>query len=265
MRKIISFLFVAAILCTATFTAYAKDFNASQDGTYTVEISGKTPNAEYIIIVIAGDYTEKERPEISEDNIIYINQVKADSNGNISFKDFIPLTDSVGTVYITGDDENAGRLMTDDGFGYIAGRLISYSGKDTTVTVPEDITSIDAEAFGENTERVVFADASENMTIAANAFAEGTKLFLSPLSENIKQYAIDNGYAYSVIGDYNGDKAVNTDDYKAVLNSYAKGGKTSGDDLDIILDLDLDGKITLNDAAVLLKYLGGIISDIYMK
>ena len=235
-------------------------FIPSDDGSYTVKISGKTPGEDYVIIVVAGDYTGKDMPEFSGENIIYINSVRADDDGNIIFSDFIPMTGSVGTVYISGEDipSEGGLLMTDNGFGYIAGRLISYSGKDTTVNIPENITSIDENAFGENTERIVFTGDMENIVIAANAFAEGTKLFLSPICEDVKQYAIDNGYAYSVIGDYDGNKSVDIGDYKAVIASYAKDGKTVGEDLDIILDLDLDGYITLNDASILLKYLGGI-------
>ena len=261
-------LFVSLLLAMTVFTvlpiaANASDFVADENGRYTVEITGKTPGESYVIVVVAGDYTGKELPELSEENIIYINQVIADADGKISFTEFIPMTDSVGTVLIGSDDtpDTAGILMTESGFGYIAGRLISYSGNETTVTVPENITSIDAETFGEETERIIF-QSTENIEISVNAFAAGTKLFLSPLANDIKQFAAENGYAYSVIGDFDGNSTTDFNDYKAVIRSYAKSENLQGEDLDIIMDLDSDGSITLNDASILLKYIGGKIADL---
>lgn len=260
-KRILALILSVTLLTGLSATVMATDFTADENNAYTVEITGKTAGKEYVIIVVAGDYTGKEMPELSEENIIYINQVTADENGTISFTDFIPMTGSVGTVYIGGDTEASeeGVLMTDSGFGYIAGRLISYSGTDSTVTIPENFESIDAGAFENSTERVIIPN--DTISINAKAFTENTTLFLSPISDTVKQFAIYNGYAYSVIGDYDGDKTVDFDDYKAVLYLFAKGGSVRENDLDIILDFDLDGSVTLNDASVLLKFLAESIMN----
>ena len=242
------------------------DFIADSNGAYTVEIPGKTAGKEYSIVVVAGDYSGKDAPVPDENNIIYINQVTADENGKILFEDFIPLTDSVGTIYIGGDDEpsNEGLLMAESGFGYVAGRLISYSGNESVVTIPEQFTEISEGAFQNSTgvEKVIIKNGEINLF--ANAFNQGIKLFLSPIAESAKSYAIENGYSYALLGDYNGDNVVNNIDLNSSILGYAKNTTPETTDFSIIFDLDFNGSVNMRDASILLKYLGGKIADFYM-
>ncbi len=266
MKKIItSFLFAALLMLLPAFLANAAEYTADSDGKYTVEIETGIPNTEFAIVVVAGDYTGKSMPELSSDNIIYMNQVKSDSDGTINFEDSIPLTGSVGTVFISGDTapDNDGVLMTESGLGYIAGTLISYTGDSEELFVPSDFTSL-GDGVLDNAPSVkrVFLH-SAVVAISDSAFGAGIKLFLSPkVTDSIKQYAIDNGLTYHVLGDYNDDKAVDGEDMKGILSHYAED-KAPATDFEYYFDLNFDGKVNLLDASVLLRYLGGIIGDFF--
>lgn len=245
---------------------YTDTAEESGIGKHTVEMSGKNPYEDYVLIMTAGDYTGKDIPEITEENVIYFNQAMADSDGKLTFKDFTPKTDSVGTMYVGGGDDLSfeGVLMNNTiGLGYIGERVVSYSGDGDTATISDNLTAIDGEVFDSKTEKVIFAgDVAEN-GISENAFAKGTKLFIKPSAVNVKKFADDNGYAYSYIGDCNGDDAVNHNDYMKAVLSYAKEGGVSGNDSDIIMDLNMDGEVTLYDVSVLLKYISGKISGFF--
>lgn len=266
MKKIItSFLFTALLMLLPAFSANAAEYTADSDGKYTVEIETGTPNTEFAIVVVAGDYTGKAMPELSSDNIIYMNQVKSDSDGTILFEDFIPMTGSVGTVFISGDTapDNDGVLMTESGLGYIAGRLISYTGDSEELIVPSELINI-GDGVLDNAPSVkrVFLHSAVT-AISDSAFGAGIKLFLSPkVTDSIRQYAVDNGLAYHVLGDYNNDKAVDGEDMKGILSHYAED-KAPEADFEYYFDLNFDGKVNLLDASVLLRYLGGIIGDFF--
>ncbi|MBR5308347.1 MAG: hypothetical protein IKU43_06225 [Clostridia bacterium] len=265
IKRLISASVAALLICSSCFCANAADYTAKEDGSYTVEIEGRTPGKEYVIVVVAGDYTEKEMPELSEDNIIYINQVTADENGVVSFSDFIPMTESVGTVYIGGDDTptEAGILATDSGFGFVAGRLVSYSGNDETVVITEEFTSVDDGAFDKASETKKVIIRSKDVNLKANAFSKDMKLFFSPLVKDAKEYAVENGYSAAVIGDYDGDFTVDAKDVSYMLGSFAKGNTLTTDDWDIVFDIDSNGKVDLGDASILVRFLSGKIADFY--
>ena len=264
MKKLmISVLFASVLMLLPVFSANATEYTADSDGKYSIEIETDTPNTEFAIVVVAGDYTGKTRPQLSADNIIYINQVKSDSDGKVFFEDFIPMTDSVGTVFISGDiaPQNEGVLMTESGFGYIAGKLISYTGDADEIYVGSEITSVGADVLDNapSVKRVFLHSAVT--AISESAFGAGVKLFISPkVTDNIRQYAIDNGLTYYVLGDYDNDKNVDGEDMQGILSHYAEA-KTPNDDFEYYFDLNFDGKVNLLDASVLLRFLGGVIDD----
>lgn len=268
MKRIFLSVLFSILLCTViSAAASAKDYTANTDNTYTVEITGKTPGQYYSIVVVAGDYTDKTTPEFSESNIIYIDQVTADDDGVVSFTAFIPMTDSVGTIYIGGDDDptTEGVLMTDSGLGYdVAGKLISYTGNEETLIIPENITSIGTGVIDENdsVKNVVFKNGAE-IVFADNAFANGTKLFFSPLATAAKEYAIANNLTYAFLGDSTGDNAVNVDDYIKLLSIFAGVEEITQVDFNIILDLDFNNDVNFRDLSVLLQFVGDKINDYY--
>ena len=252
-------------------TGFAADYTADENGKYNIEITGLYPENDYAIVIIAGDYTEKELPEINEDNIIYINQAETDAKGTLKFEDFIPMTESVGTVLISGEREpvKEGLLLNDDGFGYIAGRLISYTpkGDGDEVIVPSKFTEIAEYAFTTaKSVKNIFLP-STITRIAVNAFEKGTSLFMSPKTDGeIKDYVADGVFTY-IMGDYNGDKTVNKDDFDGILTHFAmeKGTENEiGPSFKKYFDLNFDGKVTLLDAAFLMYYLCGTISDFFI-
>ena len=228
------------------------------------------PETEYAIVIIAGDYTEKEIPEINEDNIIYLNQAKSDAEGTLKFEDFIPMTESVGTVLISGEEKpvKEGLLLNADGFGYIAERLISYTpmGDEDEVTVPSKFTEIAEYAFTTAKSIKNIFLPSTIIRIASNAFEKGTSLFMSPnINDEIKNYTADSVSTY-IMGDYDGDKMVKKDDFDGILMHFAIEKGTQSDirpSFKKYFDLNFDGKVTLFDAAVLMYYLCGTINDFF--
>ncbi len=260
-KRFLSFLLSLLMLTASAGVAYAKDYQMNENGTYTIELSEKSPGKEYTIVVVAGDYTNKNMPEIDIENIIYIDQVTANENGIISFTAFIPLTDSVGTIYIGGGEDvhDEGILMTESGFGYVAGRLISYSGNANTVTLPESITSVDADAFKTPVNIIIrYGD----VEFATKSISENTKLFLSPLAAKAREYAVENNFSYAVLGDYNGNGEIDKADYMAYISGIAYGNTITGED-QLLLDLDMNESVDLRDASILLRFLGGMINDYY--
>ncbi len=259
MKKVLlSFVFTALACIGLTLCAQASDFTADTEGKYTITIPGKTAGKDYTLVIVAGDYTDKEAPEISEKNIIYIDQVKADETGTVSFTALIPMTESVGTIYIGGDDTpvTEGILMTESGFGYIAGRIISYSGNQTTVVIPKEFDSVAPGTFEE-------ADCVQNIIVQnadiefdLGAFAEGTKVFLSPLAS-----IGDNDTTFMLLGDFNNNKTVDCNDYKEMIESFAVSGTLESTDNTVSFDFDFDGRVTLRDMSVLLQIIGGKITD----
>lgn len=249
-----------------TMSTAADDFYCNSDGKYTVEIETGTPNTEFAIVVVAGDYAEASMPELTAENIIYMNQMTSDSDGTIVFEEFIPMTGSVGTIFISGKTapENSGLLMTESGLGYIAGRLISYSGSSEELVISGDITSVDDGVLDSKSGVLrVFIPPSVEY-ISQNAIACGIKLFLSPkVSSDIIQYAVDNGFAHYLLGDYNNDMTVDDADMRGILSHFASE-KEADESFADYFDLNFDGNVNLLDASVLLKYLGGVISDFFL-
>jgi len=261
-RVLLSFLWIAFTVAALSASALAKEYTADSNGCYNVEISGKTAGVDYLIIIVAGDYTGKELPELSDDNIIYINVVTADENGVITFSDIIPMTGSVGTVIISDESVATfeGILATESGFGYIAGKLISYSGSSDSVTLSEELTSV-GEGVLTGVDKVI-VDRGD-ITFESGALSSDVKLLLSPLASAAKIYAYENGYSYAVIGDYNGDKTVDHNDLAYSLSGIAKGDTFASEDWEVLLDLDSSGEVDLRDASVLLKFLGGKIAEFH--
>lgn len=249
------------------FAAETNDFYPSADGSYTIECYVDKADEQYLIVVVAGDYIGKDMPEISCENIIYIDQTISDSDKKIKFSAFIPMTESVGTVYIGGGNatQTAGLLANDCGLAFVGGRLIGYSGNSATVTIPKEIVSVDSGLFDacENVENIIIEN--PNIQLENDSFAKDIKLFFSPLANDLKRFAIENGYAYGVLGDYTENGVTDAEDMLAILKYFSGDSVKVPQNFDIIFDLDFNGKVNLKDVSVLLEYLSGKISDFFKK
>ncbi len=262
MKKLVSVLLAAVAAMTLAIGCSAEDFAADEDGKYTVAFHGE-PDTEYALVVIAGDYTYENAvlPTISSENIIYINQVRSDEAGDVSFTDFIPMTGSVGTVLIGGGAAPSveGITMTESGYGYIGSRLISYSGTETEVTVDPEFTEIADLAFANSDAEVIRLPATLT-AISDTAFADTAKLFFSPLATVAKTFAEENEFEYGIYGDVNDDKTVNGQDVYDGANDFAIGVQNVGN-LKYTFDVDFDGSVSLRDLSIILKFVAGAILD----
>lgn len=252
LLSVFAVLSVGAVCC-------AVHFEADSDGKYTFEYTADSADTDYIMLVVAGDYTSKDAPAVSSDNIIYMNQVKSDADKKIKLEDFIPLTGSVGTVFLCGEGEPeiAGLIMTESGIGFESGKIVSYTGTGDTLVVPPELAYVDS---GVVIDAKYVVLPSVDFQAKAGAFSENTKLYFSPEAQSAKQYASDNGYTHRYLGDYDGDDAVDMIDMSGILGHYAKAS-SEAEDFSVYFDLDTDGSVTLHDVSVLMRYLGGVISD----
>ena len=98
MKRLLIF-FCTILLCGLTS---ATDINGTVtcDGEkYTASYTGAEAGSQYVLLVVEGtpdDYT------VSQDSILYIDQVAADDNGTVTFSGFIPMSIADSVVLLGG-------------------------------------------------------------------------------------------------------------------------------------------------------------------
>ena len=96
MKKILSMLVVVSIVVLSAMGAFAAtDFTPDDNGRYTVVVDGLQAGEMYGMVAIKGT----QASQITEANIVYIDQATADSEGKITFTSF-------GTMGATPDSED---------------------------------------------------------------------------------------------------------------------------------------------------------------
>lgn len=95
MKKILSMLVVVSIVALSAMGAFAADYLPDDNGRYTVEVTGLQAGEMYGMVAIKGT----QASQITEANIVYIDQATADADGKISFTSF-------GTMGAAPDDED---------------------------------------------------------------------------------------------------------------------------------------------------------------
>lgn len=132
-KNILSFAFTFLIcFCTLCSFCFAQSVIFEPDeetGEYNITYSGNKGEM-YLLTIVKGELTTVDGLSISDEDVVYINQVTANSAGNAVFSD-ITLMDSFsgkGTVIIRGTDLSSPVII-----GYVDKKGTAY-----TITVPAD-------------------------------------------------------------------------------------------------------------------------------
>lgn len=106
MKRLLPVLLGIMLVLTVAVAAETTPVQFPIDGTgaFDVTYTG-TPGALYALVVLEGEHTEGVAPEITEDNIQFIDQKEANSSGVVTFEDIL-LKDvfEKSSVYLGGTD-----------------------------------------------------------------------------------------------------------------------------------------------------------------
>jgi len=134
MKRMIRALLAAAVLVSSlTVSAFAATDGYTTDvsGTvtcdgekYTASYAGAEAGEQYVLLVVEGS---PDAYSVTEDSILYINQVAADANGTVTFADFIPMNvaDSVvllGGYFADGSPKALGTILSQYTLGEVDGK-----------------------------------------------------------------------------------------------------------------------------------------------
>jgi len=205
-----------------------------------------TPNVEYMLYIVKSDEVGKDASSIdnilSADNILYINQGKADENGNLAF-DF----------NYKAEWTNAKTLLI-GGFG---DGNIEFDDTELTCSIPPETT------LGELKEKLhkrFQLVNSENVEITDNTstIQSGNILCLfNSKGEIAKRYTI------CIIGDVNQDGIINIQD--AVVLKRHLAGYSGLKFSEKASDVNCDDAINISDAVILLRYCAGMVVQLGKK
>ncbi len=201
--------------------------------TISSSFTNLTPNVEYIFYIVKSEETGKDL--LSADNILYINQGKADENGNLAF-DFNNKTEwtNVKTFLIGGVGD--GNITLDDM------ELICSIAPETTV-----------EQLKEKLHKRFQLVDSDNIEITDNkSFIQSGNILclFDSKGEIAKRYTI------CIIGDVNKDGIINIQD--AVILKRRLAGYSNLRLSEKASDINGDGVLNIRDAVILLKYCAGM-------
>ncbi len=198
-----------------------------------------TPNIEYMLYIVKSDETGKDVSSIDDilftDNILYINQGKADENGNLAF-DFNNKTEwtNVKVLLIGGNGD--GNITLDD-----VELTCSIAPKTTVEQLKEKLHK-----------RFQLVD-SDNVEITDNkSFIQSGNILclFDSKGEIAKRYTI------CIIGDVNRDGIINIQD--AVILKRRLAGYSDLRLSEKASDINGDGILNIQDAVILLKYCAGM-------
>ncbi|MCD7773605.1 MAG: leucine-rich repeat protein, partial [Ruminococcus sp.] len=161
-------------------------------------------------------------------------------------------------------------VLLDEGYDYETlddntAEITAYTESATEIEIPSEIdgytvTSIGDSAFANNTSLTSVTIPETVTSIAANAFEGCDNLVIYCYSGSYaEQYAIENDIEYVLIsmGDINSDGKITTADV-GLANSHAKGVKLLSDEQFEVADMNSDGKVTTADVGIINAYAKGI-------
>lgn len=246
MKKLAGFLVCVALLsvlmCMCAFADVAQIY-PKENGAYDVEYQG-TANEYYVVLVVSGTYSEGQTPAISEQTILYIDQVTADSNGVAAFDDFKVNNAVDGTIYIGGSVlDNAvlyGHLACELPTSVVSGTVGTELNRPATVTLTDtlDQTKIYSVQTSSAAFEITVSPATYKMTVTSPGHLSYTK----------NAFNVSNDVSVNVTlkgGDVRQDDKVDFFDLAVVLNNY--GEQTSEG------DVNGDGNINISDLQSVLE------------
>lgn len=172
--------------------------------------------------------------------------------------DFVILGDGILYDY-KGSDE---KIIIPDGVKSVTDRIFTSNSSITSVYIPNSVRKIGDNAFL-NCSNLKYAVISSGVNYFGNN-SFGYILNPAPvidsnfkmygiLGSDAHDYAVNNGIAFSAIGDFNNDNDITSYDALAVLQGVT-GITDFNDEQKIIADVNNDGEITSYDALLILQY-----------
>ena len=216
----------------------------SASGKYTASYTGAQEGNQYAILVVKGTYENGvANYSISEDTIMYIDQMAADSSG-VSF-DFIPRSTPNCVVLLGGDFSDGqspvvlgtlvGKGVTVSGSVELQGRT-NHSGATVTLGTSSTIT----DSSGSYTFDSVSAGETYKLKITMPGYLSYTKTSLTVDEEMTVEVKTLLG------GDINDDTQVTIDDLNAILSNYLNTINNS-------VDINGDTQVTIDDLSLVLS------------
>lgn len=238
---IICITLLSALMCMFT-SAQSVTLYPDTNGAYDVEYQG-TANNYYVVLVVSGTYAENQAPTISEETILYIDQVTAGSDGTALFEDFKlkpTSTPTDATVYIGGSDIQSatlyGYIPADINQSIVSGTVNTVSKRQATVTLTDvdDSTRTYSVSTSGGTFEIAVDPAKYTMSITCPGHLSYTKNSLDATSNvNTINVTLRGG---DVKVDSN--SKIDFDDLMVVLNNYGK--QTSSGDVNGNGSIDFD-------------------------
>lgn len=262
MKKMISFLLIAAVLSLSCVSALAAtEATTTETGTNTYTTAGTiddNANKFVTIVVHSGN-------AISVDSVQYIDQTQADANGAFSFPNYLTKENvPSGSVYYVKVGATALSAPIDAGTigslsapTYTISGQVSSLGNVTTVTVVATDKADSSKTYsGTVADTGAFTiegvpAGSYAVAISKNgSFTETIDVTVS--DANVGD--ITNGVLAMVSGDITGDNRINASDLSPVLSGF---GTTSGaDGFNTAADITDDGRINASDLSPVLTNFG---------
>lgn len=245
MKKVLSLMLVF-VFCIAlmSVTAFAElpTYMPAADGTYSIDYTEGTASNYYALLIVEGEYAQGATPTISEDTVLYIDQATADSNGAVSFGNWIPKNAEPATVYLGGSNLSQPVLL-----GYLGQDTFNVSGSVTSQSLYEatvTLTNGDGDEYTVNT-----TDGAYSIVVPEDTYTVKVtvKNHLSYTDVNFAVSEDVTGKNASVLGgDLNADGTINDTDLSTIVNNYTSGNTAYDVDGDGDVDYDDLAKVTLN-------------------
>lgn len=258
-----------ALTCTAL--AATDDYTTDQDGVVTYNVDSKNYTAsytqakadeQYALLVVKGTVDEKGAlPPISDDTIMYINQLPATEDG-VSFT-FIPKSTPECVVLLGGVFENG--VTSPVTLGTLKAQGVTVSGSVTSYN-PGNPTTLELYAAGtkENpvataTINAISGDGQVTQSFELNSVPTGEVYDLKITKEGHTPYwltgiQVEEDLTLNVVpalacGDIDGNGNINISDL-GVITSSENYNKSTASATNSAADLNNDGNINISDLGI---------------